>query len=319
MPAAGRVVLYMLAWLLVAQLLAPAVVIGARLLLIHLGGGSWMSRLQEAVGGNILSLGWPTVAGLEWTILGTTAAVTWFFTRKLDRRREPVPGFRPVRPQALHWLLGIVLGGLFIATIFLGGRLAGWYEITGTMAPGQALALLVVATVILLPAAAVEEISMRGYVQRVLEERYGPARAIGVTALIFALLHAGNPAFFSGPGAFVGLILAGVYLGLAYHLTGRLYFPIALHLAWNLFEGPVFGFRVSGMATPSVFRLQQQGPALWTGGEFGPEAGMVLPVALLVHLPLLVYAARWLRRQDEAAWQLTSASGDEAKVATGQP
>ena len=56
------------------------------------------------------------------------------------------------------------------------------------------------------------------------------------------------------PAPLLGLLVAGVYLGAAYLLTWRLYFPIALHTAWNLFEGPVFGFHVSGISTPIAGR-----------------------------------------------------------------
>lgn len=61
----------------------------------------------------------------------------------------------------------------------------------------------------------------------------------------------------------------------AFLATGRLSTAIGLHIAWNLFEGAVFGFPVSGdKEGASLVAIHQLGPPLVTGGAFGPEAGL---------------------------------------------
>jgi hypothetical protein len=55
-------------------------------------------------------------------------------------------------------------------------------------------------------------------------------------------------------------------------------------------EGPVFGLPVSGAPPPaSVFRttLAPGAPSLWTGGEFGPEASLLVCFLLVVHIGVL--------------------------------
>jgi CAAX protease family protein len=290
----GRIALYLFIWVVaicVVQL--PGLVIGIAVL-----ARRGVPVIQKLMAGEMSVLGWPLLATLNWLTLAATVAVTWAFARYVDRDPVPLRGFQPSHNQLAHWLAGFFLGGLFITSILAAGRMLGWYHLLTVRPPAQAVLVLLVALVIFLPAAAVEEITMRGYVLRVLEERYGWRVALTVSSLIFAGFHAGNPGFFTSPGALPGLLLAGVYLGSAYLLTRRLYFPIALHTAWNVFEGPVCGFRVSGFQVPSIIQLRETGPALWTGGPFGPEAGAVIPVALLVHLPLLWAVGRWLRSLD---------------------
>ena len=75
--------------------------------------------------------------------------------------------------------------------------------------------------------------------------------------------------------------------------TGQLWLPIGLHIGWNFFQSSVFGFPVSGLDRPGLLDITVSGPELWTGGAFGPEAGLiVLPICLLGAVLVHIYTKR---------------------------
>jgi hypothetical protein len=97
---------------------------------------------------------------------------------------------------------------------------------------------------------------------------------------MFGLLHIFNPNATWVSTA--GIFFAGVYLAYGYIRTKQLWLPIGLHIGWNFFEGVVFGFPVSGLDIYALTRITVNGPDLWTGGAFGPEAGLIVLPALLL-------------------------------------
>jgi uncharacterized protein len=147
--------------------------------------------------------------------------------------------------------------------------------------------------VALLPAAAAEEVMLRGYAFQALEEQWGGGAATLVTALIFGALHGVNPD--SGWASFAGIVVSGVLFGVAYWTTRRLWLPIGLHVAWNVFEGPILGFPVSGFDFPSALTIHMTGPSVWTGGAFGPEAGLLGVLACVAGVGLLLAVRRGWR------------------------
>jgi hypothetical protein len=106
-------------------------------------------------------------------------------------------------------------------------------------------------------------------------------------------LHLGNPNATWVSAA--GIFLAGLFLAYGYLTTKQLWLPIGLHIGWNFFEGVVFGFPVSGLDIYRLMRTTISGPDLWTGGAFGPEAGLVLLPGLLLGAALIFAYSRFIR------------------------
>jgi len=133
-----------------------------------------------------------------------------------------------------------------------------------------------------------EEILFRGYIlNNLLTTRMNKYLALLVSAILFALFHAFN-ANLSLVGM-INLLLAGILLGSTYIFTQNLWFPISLHLFWNFFQGPVFGYSVSGQKIDSIATIELTGDNLMNGGNFGFEGSIVCTVMSLISIGLILY------------------------------
>ncbi|MEO3785530.1 type II CAAX endopeptidase family protein [Actinocorallia sp. B10E7] len=184
---------------------------------------------------------------------------------------------------------GVLIGvGMFAAVIaniaFMGGyRIDG----PGSLAGAGALFGFMAA------AAVSEELIFRGILFRIVEERVGTWSALVLTGLLFGLSHLANQ-HASLWGAIAIAIEAGGMLAAAYAATRTLWVPIGLHFGWNFAAAGVFGTEVSGNGeTEGLLNGVTSGPALLTGGEFGPEAS---PYAVGFGL-LLTVVFLWLARR----------------------
>jgi membrane protease YdiL (CAAX protease family) len=127
----------------------------------------------------------------------------------------------------------------------------------------------------------VEESVMRGYIlSNLMEHMKNKYVALWISAVIFAVFHGLNPNI--TVLGFTNLILAGFVLGITYIHTKNLWFPIFLHISWNFFQGPVFGFEVSGINTKAIINHNVTGNDLITGGRFGLEGSILITILLII-------------------------------------
>lgn len=259
--------------------------------------GAVLGGLPETVRRTLRRVAAPLALAAVVVVL--VALAGWLF----DRRRVGDFGLRLGRPWYRDLAAGLALGALLMTGVFLVELALGWITITGLFAsaPGRRfLPAFLSVTAIFLAVGVYEELLARGYLLTNLaeglqvgpvDERWGVVVATLLTAALFGLVHAGNPN--ASPASTAGIALAGVLLGLGYALTGELAFPVGLHVTWNAFQGLVYGFPVSGLSIgASVVALEQSGPRLWTGGQFGPEAGLVGVLAVLVGVGMTAAYAR---------------------------
>ena len=229
----------------------------------------------------------------------------------IDRRPIKSFGFALTRRWWLDFCFSLALGALLMAGVFGAEYMLGWITVTvffQTAAPSFVYGIALYVT-LFFSASIAEEVMSRGYWLRNLAEglnisRIGSRTALllsyGITSLIFSLLHLGNSNI--SWVSIINLVMLGLLFGLPYVLTGELAISIGLHFAWNLFQGNVFGFPVSGLAPKTAYiSIQQNGRELWTGGMFGPEGGVVGLIAILIGVSVI---ATWLKStRGNLAWQ----------------
>jgi uncharacterized protein len=206
-----------------------------------------------------------------WVAVGGLLVAHQVCLRRIDKLPWHAAGLgsEDARPPLL--LEGAMLGALAIGIPSAGLWAVGWMRMDPGPA-GSSLGDAARSLFFLAPAAFAEELALRGYVLTALRKVLDWRWAVGLTSVVFGLLHASNPGASALPIAAV--ILAGVLLGTIVMVTGSLYSATAAHLAWNWIMAGVLHAPVSGLAfaTPD-YRLVDAGPDWVTGGPWGPEAG----------------------------------------------
>lgn len=232
------------------------------------------------------------------------------FRRWLDKKTVASLGLETEKGWLRDLILGMAVGIILISAIFAIEYFAGWVSVTVHFGikgmSGFFIVSMIVFLLLMFLVAVSEELVFRGYILQNLG--IGGGLLVGVigSSILFGLAHSLNPGFTWLIG--LNLILAGLFLGYSYVVTGSLWFPIGWHLTWNYFQGYVFGLPVSGMnlGMLSLLISKDQGPVWLTGGAFGPEGGLIATAALLAgFLFLWLFYARMVRPHAG-----TSGSGD---------
>ena len=135
-------------------------------------------------------------------------------------------------------------------------------------------------SIVLLFGAVGEELLFRGYGFQVLVKAIGPFATILPTSVLFGLAHTQNLHFTWL--ALLNTILWGVVLGYSFIVSGDLWLPIGLHFGWN-WVLPLLGANLSGF-TMGVTGLSFHWRIgeLWSGGEYGPEGGLLTTAIVVV-------------------------------------
>ncbi len=135
---------------------------------------------------------------------------------------------------------------------------------------------------------AAEEALTRGWMLPTLGVRYRPWVGILISSLVFAVFHGLNPNL--NALALINLALFGLFAALYALREGSLWGISALHSAWNWAQGNLFGLEVSGVSPigGSMLNLMETGPDWFTGGAFGPEAGLAVTLVLCLGIGMLL-------------------------------
>jgi membrane protease YdiL (CAAX protease family) len=231
----------------------------------------------------------------EWgfalgAIIATAAMLFWLEHKSWDYvgldSRAATPGL--IARYTVLGVLAIAIPSLLLMAI---GQLRAV-----PAAPGSWWAATGLTLANLLPAAAGEELLLRGYIFAVLREAIGWRWTLIATSIVFGLFHVPNPG--ADAESVLLVMLAGFFLGAVLLATRSLYAAIAAHFGWNWAMAAGLHTPVSGIPVLAPdYRVIDAGPDWLTGGGWGPEGGLAAAVSMFV---VVVYIyARHLRRMEQ--------------------
>jgi len=216
---------------------------------------------------------------MDRSFLVLALAGVWPLLRALGAKSLRETGLVPPYGQSQKLFGGLLLGFVSLAVVAGIVLVAGGRATAGGSSAEKIIETILNAAATAAVVAILEEILFRGGVFGGLRRLFYWPLALGLSSLIYALVHflqradfASTMAWYSGlellprmlagftdfhalvPG-FFSLTLAGVLLGLAYQRTGNLYFSIGLHAGW------IFWLKIFGTFSADVPRA-----AVWFWG-----------------------------------------------------
>lgn len=270
-------------------LLAAALITGAAV-------GSVSLATQTGFGAAFRRLFFGSSLVPNLVLTGAGLAATWFMYRTFGQSSDGGSVVAWNRRSLRIGLTGTLLGAGGQAVLVVLGLLTSVYALAWNWGENGNLRLWALYFLAMIFTAVQEEVIFRGYMLMGLGQALGKAPAAVLLSALFGAAHWNQPGF--GVAALVGLGLHGFVYSYSVLAQGTVWQAVGLHLMWNLFEGVVFGLPNSGATERfSLWATTVHGPSWWTGGAFGPEAGVLSVVAFLL-IFLAMYGGA--RKQQEA-------------------
>jgi hypothetical protein len=218
----------------------------------------------------------------------------------LDKRPLSSLGLKLDIQVLIDILAGIAITFIMMGLIYLIEWAFGWLSFEGFAWETDEISIVILNSLsyfgIFILVGWNEELLFRGYRLQTITDGLNPFWGVLLSSLWFGIAHLANPNTDAKLFVAIGILLAGIFLAYGYITTKQLWLPIGLHLGWNFFEGVGFGFPVSGLDIYHLTRITIKGPELWTGGAFGPEAGLILLPGLLMGTALIFVYSRFVRK-----------------------
>ena len=180
---------------------------------------------------------------------------------------------------------GFIFGFLTISLSIFILYLLGYYQALSITTAHYSIKLFTV----LIVAALIEDLFIRGIIVREMESWLGTNIAIVIGMLVETQhLFNNNANLFS---LFVDLIW-GFTLATMFVYTKRIWLPFFFHLGWN-FSQPFYGSNLTGLNDMgSIIQSKFNGPELLTGGPVGIENSIITASFLLFIGIILYYLAK---------------------------
>ena len=220
-------------------------------------------------------------------------------SKYLDKRKFSDYGLVLRRVTFKYLVVGLIIGFCSVVLMLLIGKSTGILSVSGFAAISTPHLIGLFAFKMFL-VGIIEETFFRGYLYTSLHAVFKSNKtankqailiSLVLSSILFGLAHFNNnnTSIFS----FAALTINGIVWCIPFIITKNLGLSIGLHTAWN-FTQTQFGFTMSGNnASNSFYSIENIGSDLFTGGAYGPEAGILgilgFAIMLLMSLTYLRY------------------------------
>ena len=230
------------------------------------------------------------------------------WTRRLKKEKSAL-GLPPLSKHGRAMIQGLAIGAGSMTLTFLLLLVTDSAQVlTWVLQLSPSLLLMLILYILV---GYSEEIICRGYIQGVMRQTRNPWLIILVPSLVFSLLHSANQGI--GLIPYLNIFLIGLFLSLITLTSGNLYPAIGFHIFWNFFQGPIYGFSVSGGQENGLLTTYMKGNSLLNGGAFGPEGGLIVTAVIL----LMIGVWYWRTREQLPGLIAQLKAGDESVVKEG--
>jgi membrane protease YdiL (CAAX protease family) len=136
-----------------------------------------------------------------------------------------------------------------------------------------------------------EEFLFRSFVLLAFAERYPLWFACVFNGLLFVLVHGANPNL--STVGLTNIFLVGVLLSIYTLQQQNIFWAVGIHFGWNLTQGLIFGYHVSGIIVPGILQASPKGLSYFSGGDFGLEGSLYTTAVLIFWIIWLVVKKDW--------------------------
>jgi membrane protease YdiL (CAAX protease family) len=238
-----------------------------------------------------------------FVVILASTIVVWIVRKYVDKKTFTSLGLRLDKIAIKDFLVGLVISGVMIGTIFVVFLVSGFLEIKeiGWNSNGifAVIEILLWFFGIGLAVGWSEELAFRGYLLQNMKDGMGMFWAVLLSCILYGFLHMSNPNSTLLSGVLISVF--GFLRIFGWLRTGQLWLSMGMHAGWDFLQGSILGFTVSGMKTESFIKHTTSGANWITGGSFGPEAGIVVLPVIIFGL-ILMYL--WTAKRKNIPWVL---------------
>lgn len=199
--------------------------------------------------------------------LAVVLAFTLFFTRVVEKKRIKVPFFKN---KLRNYSIGLICGAVTAALPVLLLWPFRMFEITGQ----NSVKSIVLWLSAILFNTSTTELLLRGYLYRLYRRYYGITASSTIVALLYISLNLAN--FRNGLISSLNLLAMNILLCLVTEYTGSLFTPVTVSFVYTAISSFLFGTFTLGEEYPHIFNTAFKGAEILTGGEQGPQGGLIL-------------------------------------------